>query len=262
VQTGSIHFLSRLLHHDFSRLPSRVGAGERIASGNPTLSANLETSLGFQSLRKYNDARSVWLNAQIENRRQHALTGTPNPGADDINQEQFDQLLHWLDPDREKAAARYEWIRKRMIKIFVSRGSHIPEELADRTMNRVARKLPEIEASYVGDPAHYFCGVASYIWRESLRKEKGPSLAPPRPSNPSEEDALDYACLEKCLGRLPQAERDLALAYYQQEKHAKIDHRKKLAEKMGIALNALRIRACRIRANLFKCVELCRSEGG
>ena len=190
------------------------------------------------------------------------MKGTPNSGADEINQEQFDRLLNWLNPDREKAAAQYEWIRKRLIKIFVSRGSTTPEELADNTINRVARKLPEIQGSYVGEPSHYFCGVASYIFRESLRKEKLPAVMPPNRSLPSEDDERDYACLEKCLQELPQLERDLVVGYYQQEKHAKIDHRKKLAEQLSLAMNALRIRACRIRAGLLKCVELCRSESG
>jgi hypothetical protein len=188
------------------------------------------------------------------------LASSPGSGADDITQEQFDELLLWLNPNREKAAAQYEWIRKRLIKIFVSRGSHIPEELADSTINRVARKLPEIRDSYVGEPAHYFSGVASYIWRESLRRDKVPVITPPRPSVESEDEERDYACLEKCLTRLPASDRDLAISYYQQEKHAKIDHRKKLAEQIGVAVNALRIRACRIRAGLLKCVETCRSE--
>ena len=78
------------------------------------------------------------------------MASTPNPGADDITQEQFDQLLQWLNPDRQQAAAQYEWIRRRLIKIFVSRGSYNPEELADNTINRVARKLPEIREGYVG----------------------------------------------------------------------------------------------------------------
>jgi DNA-directed RNA polymerase specialized sigma24 family protein len=189
------------------------------------------------------------------------LASTPNSGADDITQEQFDQLLQWLNPDRQEAAAQYEWIRKRLIKIFVSRGSYNPEELADTTINRVARKLPEIRESYVGEPANYFSGVASFIWQESLRKEKPRAVTAPRPVPPSEDEERDYLCLERCLNNLPKPERELALAYYQQEKHAKIDHRRKLAEQMGLAINALRIRACRIRANLFACVELCRAQG-
>jgi DNA-directed RNA polymerase specialized sigma24 family protein len=189
-----------------------------------------------------------------------ALTTPSNPKPNEINQEQFDRLLRWLDPDREKAGAKYEWIRKRLIKIFVSRGSNTPEELADKTINRVARKLPEIQASYVGDPAHYFCGVAGNIFLESLRKDRMKAVKPPEPSPPDEESEQDLACLERCVEKLPQSDRNLVIAYYQLEKHAKIDHRKRLAEELGLGMNALRIRACRIRASLMKCTEDCLAE--
>jgi DNA-directed RNA polymerase specialized sigma24 family protein len=189
-------------------------------------------------------------------------TPTPgHPGVDDINQEQFDRLLGWLDPDRESAGLKYECIRKRLIKIFVCRGSKTPEELADKTINRVARKLPEIQAGYVGNPAHYFCGVASNVFLESLKKERTPAVRLAPLPVADQVDERDYACLEKCVDKLSDSEKDLVLAYYQHEKHAKIDHRKKLAEQLGIGMNALRIRACRIRAALQECVELCRNEG-
>jgi DNA-directed RNA polymerase specialized sigma24 family protein len=179
---------------------------------------------------------------------------------DDINQEAFDQLLAWLHPDREKSAERYEWIRKRLIKIFSSRGSHTPDDLADATINRVAKKLSEVLADYQGEPAHYFQRVANYIWLEHLRNNKHPAVVPPLHIH-DEQDEADFECLEKCLAELPASDRALVLAYYEHEKTAKIDHRKKLAEQLGLALNALRIRACRIRASLLNCLELCRSGG-
>jgi DNA-directed RNA polymerase specialized sigma24 family protein len=47
------------------------------------------------------------------------------------------------------------------------------------------------------------------------------------------------------------------LKYYQQEKRAKIDHRKELADRLGIALNTLRMRVHRIKAILQQCVGEC-----
>jgi DNA-directed RNA polymerase specialized sigma24 family protein len=180
---------------------------------------------------------------------------------DGITQEHFDQLLDWLSPDREKAALQYECIRKRLIKIFLCRGSNTPDQLADATFDRVAKKLREIRPDYVGEPAHYFYGVANYIWQEGLRKNKPPvAVAPPPPAPPTEDDQRDFACLEKCLDELPERERDLVIRYYQQEKHAKIDDHQKMAEELGLSLNALRIRICRIRSILLNCVEIRRSE--
>jgi DNA-directed RNA polymerase specialized sigma24 family protein len=193
----------------------------------------------------------------VRKRSRTLSTTPPKSDPDEISQEQFDQLLHWLDPDRDKAAVRYEWIRKRLIKIFVSRGSTIPEELADKTINRVARKLQEIRATYVGEPANYFAGVAGNIFRESLRKEKVPAIGMPEPAPPNEDEDRIQSCFEQCIAKLSAREREMVLSYYQLERQAKIDHRKSLAERLGMGLNALRIRACRIRARLQECVEGC-----
>src|ERR1041385_2060224 len=128
-----------------------------------------QTMLGVPAGEHYNVAEAHLVVRLINHRRSLSVSTPPRPGAgsDDINQEQFDRLLGWLDPDREKAGLKYESIRKRLIKVFVCRGSKTPEELADQTINRVVRKLPEIQAEYVGEAGHYFCGVGSNIFRES-----------------------------------------------------------------------------------------------
>ena len=53
-------------------------------------------------------------------------------------------MLAWLDSDRERAGQKYEEIRCGLIKIFVCQGCTDPEGLADETINRVIRKIPEI----------------------------------------------------------------------------------------------------------------------
>ena len=70
----------------------------------------------------------------------------------DLTEDTLDRLLHWLDRDRDRAGQRYEQIRSGLIKVFLCRGSVDPEELADETINRVAKKVLEIAESYVGDP--------------------------------------------------------------------------------------------------------------
>ena len=47
------------------------------------------------------------------------------------------------------------------------------------------------------------------------------------------------------------------MKYYEGEKQAKITNRRRLAEELGITLDALRIRAHRIRRELRKCVVHC-----
>jgi RNA polymerase sigma factor (sigma-70 family) len=173
----------------------------------------------------------------------------------DLTQEVFDHLLAWLNPEREQAGRKYEEIRRRLIKVFTCRGCLTPEDLADDTINRVARKVPEIAPSYVGDPAIYFLGVAHNVCLEHFRRRPEPE-PPPQPDESERKEQMDE-CLEHCMQRLTPKSRELILAYYREEKHSKIDHRKELAQQLGIALNALRIQACRIRASLQQCVFEC-----
>jgi DNA-directed RNA polymerase specialized sigma24 family protein len=176
-----------------------------------------------------------------------------------LTQAAFDCLLAWLDPDREQAGKKYENIRLRLIRIFTCRGRPDAEELADETINRVTLKAPVVSKEYVGDPALYFYGVAQKVFLESVRKP--PAAAAPPPAVNSDEVEQEYECLERCMDRLSQGNRELVLEYYQNEKRAKINHRKELAERLGIAQNALRIRAHRIRVTLQRCVRACLEQG-
>jgi RNA polymerase sigma factor (sigma-70 family) len=178
-----------------------------------------------------------------------------------LTQEAFDRLLSWLDANRDEAGKKYETIRSRLIKIFTCRGCQEAEELADETINRVTSKVGAIEDGYVGDPVLYFYGVAHKVHLEYLRRKPIPQEFAVAATS-SDEDEEEYACLDDCIQRLPANQRQLVLEYYQEERRAKIDHRKELARKMGIALNALRIRAHRIRAVLQQCVQNCLEQKG
>jgi DNA-directed RNA polymerase specialized sigma24 family protein len=170
-----------------------------------------------------------------------------------LDQAEFDRLLEWLDPDRQRAGEKYESIRRKLIKIFVTRGCTISDELADRTIDRVARRLPHIQKDYQGNPAHYFYGVARLILLESTRNSRLSTVLPDRLAPPvehAEEDERDYEVLLQCLNALAETDRALVIRYYREDKKAKIDHRKQLAQELGLTMNALRIRAYRIRARL------------
>lgn len=172
-----------------------------------------------------------------------------------LSQESFDLLLAWLSPDREQAGQRYEEIRTRLIKIYTTRGCWDADELADETINRVARKLVEVKDSYTGDPALFFYGFVNHIYLEYLRRKPAP--IPPSMPRMSEEDEARFRCLEECFEKLDSETRDLVLEYYRGEKTAKINHRREFADRLGIAPNALRLRAFRARAMILKCIERC-----
>jgi DNA-directed RNA polymerase specialized sigma24 family protein len=59
------------------------------------------------------------------------------------------------------------------------------------------------------------------------------------------------------MEKLSPENRELVMRYYEADGRAKIEKRKLQAEELGIAPNALRIRAYRIRAALQKCLEQC-----
>ena len=186
-----------------------------------------------------------------------------------LTPEAFDKLLASLDPERERAGEKYEQIRGGLVCFFEWRGCPSPEDHADETINRVARKLDE--GLPISDPFTYVYGVARMLLLEIYKgreRERAAlsdlaSSAPPAPPDAEEEAEarLRLDCLRRCLGGLPPESRDLITAYYQGEKRAKIDNRRGLAGRLGSPLNALRLRARRLRAALEECVGGCVERG-
>lgn len=173
----------------------------------------------------------------------------------ELTPEAFNQLLDWIGPDRETAGKSYEEIRRRLIKIFTSRGCHIPDELADETFNRVSAKLPVIAPTYQGDRRLYFYGIANFVFREYLKVKPAP-LPLPAPGPSAEAERRSW-CLERCLKQLDTQQRHLVTTYYQHDKRAKIEQRRSLAEQYGLSDNALKIRVFRVRQQLFQCLVEC-----
>jgi len=172
-----------------------------------------------------------------------------------LKQEEFDRLLRWLDPDPERAGLTYEKIRWRLVAILAARGCTCPEELADETIDRVARRVIDIRDSYVGDQAIYFLGVMNNVHHEYLKRPMMPR--PPEPDDDVEVKEKTHLCLEKCLNKLSTNSRRLIERYYAENKRAKIDLRRRIAAELGIGLGTLRLRALRIRDKLQTCIEQC-----
>lgn len=169
----------------------------------------------------------------------------------------FDDLLTWLDPDREIAGQKYEIIRTGLVRIFVSQGFSDGEDLADLAIDRVTKKLPDIRETYEGDKVRYFYGVARNVSHEARRrKEFATDRLPEISSNPINTSDR-YDCLIRCL-RFPRPEkRDLILDYYLYQGSDKVKHHRRMAEELGISEGALRTRAHHIRAALEECVLNC-----
>jgi len=139
----------------------------------------------------------------------------------------------------------------------VSRGFSDAEDLADEAINRVAKKVPEIRDTYVGDPVRYFHGVARYIIREMIRRKEIAVEVVPGFTSETEVHSDEYDCLLKCLRFLQAEKRDLILDYYIYDGRDKIAQHRRMASELGITEGALRGRAHHVRGNLEKCIQEC-----
>ena len=178
--------------------------------------------------------------------------------------ESFEEILAWLNPDREVAATMYVQLRHDLAKIFTFRGCTDPEGLTDEVFDRVAKKIHEVRPTYVGDPRLYFRAVANNLVKEDLKRPKTqvsleePELREPTTTESDEGDAEDMEeCLRSCLQKLSAENRKLIVDYYAKEKQAKINHRSELAQQLGISVETLRVKVYRIRVSLQGCIERC-----
>src|SRR5580765_3820487 len=141
------------------------------------------------------------------------------------------------------------------------------DDLADETLNRVARSV-EAGPIRITPPARYCYIVARFVMLEDVRRERTERradsatrsgalhlqgrVAKPDDQHVAREQRLD--CLDRCLAELKPEQRELVIEYYRDSGRQKIDRRRELADRLGVSMNALGIRACRIRETLESCV--------
>jgi DNA-directed RNA polymerase specialized sigma24 family protein len=194
-----------------------------------------------------------------------------------LTQRAFSQLLEWLDDGVHSHGETYLEMRRRLVAYFDRRNCLTPDELADEALNRIARTLEESGVITITPPARYCYVVARFVLLEDIRQRKQNPVSLDAPRIAADGPALDarqadsqeilahrerrFDCLELCLGRLKPAQRELIVEYYRDSRRQKIERRRGLAERLGITMNALGIRACRIREALEACVQACCREG-
>lgn len=165
--------------------------------------------------------------------------------------EGFQKLLQLLHPDPEAAGRQYREIHTRLVSYFRWRRCDFPEDLADETLDRVARRLAAGIQVY-SDPCRYVAGVAHRVgWEAASRREltrplpdpiAAPAPAGDDPGRQERERQLDL--LEQCLAALPGRERRLLFAYYAGDD--RISDRKRLCAELGLSPNALRLQVHRV----------------
>lgn len=186
----------------------------------------------------------------------------------DFSQGDFDKLLNLLDPIREEAERKYESIYQRLITFFGQSKCFFLEDLVDKTVDRVIKKIKD-GTEITTSPPKFFLGVAHYILLEYQKEKKPVPLenAPPTKlctdspdellEKEAERQALDkrLECLELCMKKLGLDKSSLILEYYPEETVGRKEKREMLAKKLGIPNGTLRTRALRIREELQKCIE-------
>jgi RNA polymerase sigma factor (sigma-70 family) len=184
-----------------------------------------------------------------------------------LTAEAFAKLLTAFSPDTERAAAEYESTRARLVKMFRWRGVPDAEDAADETLNRVARKIDEGEL--VRDMAAFAGSVARFVLLEKFKSKERKNVpledAPPaafvreREFDDDRADEENLVCFNRCLADLPAEMRQVVVEYYDAEADGavRIEHRRRLAERLGLEMNALRNRALRARAKLEDCLRNC-----
>jgi DNA-directed RNA polymerase specialized sigma24 family protein len=180
-----------------------------------------------------------------------------------LTREAFDKLLVAFDVDREQAGQKYLQIRNNLTRFFEWRGCSFPEDHADETINRMAKRVADGEA--ILNHSGYAMGVARLLLLEinKGRQREQSALAEigsaPDVYVPADDRDSRLTCLRSCLQTLSPDNRELIIQYYQGEKGEKIENRKKLLARLGVPVNTLRMRALRLRERLQMCVEDCLS---
>jgi len=176
--------------------------------------------------------------------------------------EALEKFLALFSPNRDEAGRQYEKLRTRLIRFFEWRGCCLADVLADKTFDRVMKKIDE--GAEITSPTGFTCSVANYIFQENnetgrlTELDEELTVVPVDPSQLElDDDDPLIDCFDKCLDELPADNKNLIMEYYQEEKRTKIDLRRQLAEHLGIPMNALRIRAHRIRKSLEECIQHC-----
>lgn len=178
----------------------------------------------------------------------------------------FEKLLAAFDPDREEAAKTYENVRVKLLRYFERYGISDTDRYVDVTLDRVMRRLDEGEV--VANISAFIYAVASYVRMEAWNEQKQLRDVEVEIQRDIEQKQLEdvvgesprQLCLDRCLNDLPVETRILIIDYYSAERSAKIKLRRQMAKSLGIEMNALRIRAHRIRLGLETCVRNCVSQ--
>ena len=184
----------------------------------------------------------------------------------DLTREALEILLKKLGgEDPARSADNYFELRLKLSKCLGWKGCAptVIDDLVDESLDRVAAKL--LAGESINNLSAYSYRVLNFVWLEQSRKNKEDAFGDDAPETmvfmelPGEVDRR-IECLRSCLPKIAPDEKDrrLIIGYYDsREDKNLIKRRKSLAEFLGLKMNALKVRACRLRAKLEICINEC-----
>lgn len=185
--------------------------------------------------------------------------GLANRKTGRLTRETLDRLLLALGNDREEAAVRYERLRQRLVFFFARREFIVADSLADEVLDRLAVRLTNGEPIEV--PESYAYGIARLVAQEEARRsirevEANRHYARNISSvSDTQDEGEIQEAMEVCLSRHSEEDRKLLIEYYTSRGRALIDHRRQLAESLGMTPNAFRKRVFRLRRAIEECTR-------
>ena len=183
-----------------------------------------------------------------------------NLGGNEGNITPLTALLNFLCPDDPDEANRmYLRLYEKLAGFFYFRGMSDPENDAADTLERAGKKI--LEGVPIPDIDRFCLGIARNVFLERLRKQRQEESAfrhlieNSRDNNDVVERITNL--MKQCFEKLPEEDRDLLHSYCKIPPGiSRAEHRRRLAEKLGLSIAALRIRVARLRRALERCVKL------
>jgi DNA-directed RNA polymerase specialized sigma24 family protein len=176
-----------------------------------------------------------------------------------MSPEDFARFLESLSPDGEEAGRLYIRLEKQLVSFFGMKGIADSAGAVNETIKRAAEKIAG--GADVPDAGRFCRGIARNVAREWWRRERREETVIRRfidslADDPTEELERIEHVLKPCFDRLKGEEQKLLVAYCSvPEGMSGAEHRRQLADKLGITVGALRIQISRLRDRLEDCVE-------
>lgn len=162
------------------------------------------------------------------------------------------------DPD--EASRRYVRLHAKLAGYFRLKGTYDPVSDADETLDRAGKKIGD--GYHIPDIEKFCIGIARNIVHERLRSKQREETAFVKFIDNNQDNSTEAVVhlitnlIKPCFEKLPEDDRNVLTSYCTVPPGIdQAEHRRQLAESLGVSIAALRIRVTRLRRRLKVCVK-------